>query len=671
MHLCNRASQKRILLLQYARILTGWNTLQNLLIAIIITGQTKGGTRLLLEEIHSPEDLKKLDRIQLDSLAKEIRGEILQTVSHNGGHLASNLGIVELTIALLRVFHPPEDKILLDVGHQCYPYKLLTGRFARFSSLRQWQGISGFPQPDESEYDPFTAGHASTAISAAAGFCRARDLLGQDHQVVALVGDGALTGGMCYEALNDAGSSKERMIVIVNDNGMSISGNTGALSGYLTYLRVSKGWINIKKVISSVLQHVPFVGEKLYSSFGRFKDNLRNFFVHDKYFSALGFHYFGPIDGHNEEALERILRRAKGFSEPVVIHVITQKGHGYQPAEDQPDVFHGIPPFYVESGAVRGGKKGLSFGREASDFLLEKCRQGLPVAAVCAAMTDGTGFSEWKNRMPDRLFDVGIAEEHAVTMAAGMAKGGMRPVAAIYDTFMQRAYDQILEDVCQQKLPVLFLLDRAGFSAADGSTHHGLFGLSYLLPMPGMRVYCPAGVGQLRSAVESALGISGPAAVRYPARVPDWEEKTDSLLQDAEKWTVIRKGTDCALLTAGTILEEGLKAADELDRHGISCRVVSCCRIKPLDTETLEGLAAEGIPFFTLEEHERIGGFGMYLSDWCREHGTSGPAAVFAVNDRFVPHGTRRDLLALCGIDAGTAADRILRTMNEMTGKER
>lgn len=622
---------------------------------------------MLLEEIHSPADVKRLDSSQLALLAREIREEILQTVSRNGGHLASNLGVVELTIAMLRVFNPPKDKILLDVGHQCYPYKLLTGRYARFSTLRQWQGISGFPQPEESEYDPFTAGHASTAISAAVGLSRARDLLGQDHHVVVLVGDGALTGGMCYEALNDAGSSKERMIVIVNDNGMSISGNTGALSGYLTYLRVSKGWINVKKAISSVLLHIPVFGEKLFERFGRFKDNIRNFFVHDRYFSALGFRYFGPIDGHNEEALERILRRASQFTEPVVIHVITQKGHGYQPAEDQPDVFHGIPPFYVESGAVRKSGKETMFGREACAYLLDKSGQGIPVAAVCAAMADGTGFADWKLRRPDRFFDVGIAEEHAVTMAAGLARGKMRPVVAIYDTFLQRAYDQILEDVCQQKLPVLFLLDRAGFSAADGSTHHGVFGLSYLLPMPGMHVYCPAGKGQMRGAIDAALSADGPTAIRYPARMPNWDRGTDALLKDAEQWTVIREGTDCVLLTAGTILEEGLKAAAILEGYGVSCRVVSCCRVKPLDEVCLKDLSTEEIPFFTLEEHEETGGFGMYVTSWCREQSVPAPRAVFAVKDRFVPHGTRQDLLELCGIDAQTIADTIKQRIQKQT----
>lgn len=624
---------------------------------------------MLLEEIHSPEDLKGLGRSELDLLAKEIRGEILRTVSENGGHLASNLGVVELTIALLRVFHPPADKILLDVGHQCYAYKMLTGRFGRFSTLRQWQGISGFPQPDESEYDPFTAGHASTAISAAVGFCRARKILGQDHQVIALVGDGALTGGMCYEALNDAGSSKERLIVIVNDNGMSISGNTGALSSYLTYMRVSKGWTNIKKVISSILLHIPFVGERLCAGFSSFKDHIRNFFVHDKYFSALGFRYFGPIDGHNEAALERVFRQAREFAEPVVIHVITQKGHGYQPAEDKPDVYHGVPPFYVESGAVRKDERDRSFGREASDYLLDKCEEGMPLAAVCAAMADGTGFSAWKIKRPERFFDVGIAEEHAVTMAAGLARGGMKPVVAIYDTFLQRSFDQILEDVCQQKLPVLFLLDRAGFSAADGSTHHGLFGLSYLLPMPGMTVYCPAGREQMKRAVEASLHSQGPAAVRYPARVPVWDEQTEALLIDAENWTDVRSGTDCALLAAGTILEEAVKASELLCGRGVSCRVVSCCRIKPLDTEALKRILSEGIPFFTLEEHQRTGGFGMYLTEWCQDHGSPGPVCSFAVKDRFVPHGSRRDLLSLCGIDAETVANEIEQMIGSGTEK--
>ena len=628
---------------------------------------SEGGSQALLERIHSPEDLKKMDPGQLESLAGEIRSEILQTVSRNGGHLASNLGVVELTIALLRVFSPPEDKILFDVGHQCYVYKLLTGRYDRFSTLREWQGISGFPQPQESEYDPFTAGHASTSISAAVGLCRSRDLLNQDYHVISVVGDGALTGGMCYEALNDAGSSKEPMIVIVNDNGMSISGNTGALSKYLTYMRVSKGWINIKKGISSVLEHIPLVGQPMLKAFTGAKDHIRNIFVHDKYFSALGFRYFGPIDGHNEAALEKTLTRVRTLREPVVIHIITQKGHGYQPAENQPDVYHGIPPFYVESGAVRRLSSKKSFGHEAARHLLDKSETDQRIAVVCAAMMDGTGFADWKQRCPDRIFDVGIAEEHAVTMAAGMAKGGLRPVAAIYDTFLQRAYDQMLVDVCQQKLPVLFLMDRAGFSGPDGATHHGLFGLSYLLPMPDMRVYCPACAGQLTEAIDYALRQDGPAAIRYPRSEPHWTEADEALLRDAERWNVLREGSDCALLSVGTIAEEAVRAHGLLAGEGISCRVYSCCRIKPLDTETLEPLLKEGIPVFTLEEHQKTGGFGTYLTLYCQQHHFPAPVHLFAVEDRFVPHGDRRELLSLCGLDAAAVAASIRRLMNGKT----
>ena len=625
---------------------------------------------MYLEKIHSPEDVKQLDSTQLTQLASEIREEILRTVSLNGGHLASNLGVVELSIALLRAFCPPQDKILLDVGHQCYPYKLLTGRFDRFGTLRRSGGLSGFPQPDESGYDVFTAGHASTAISAALGLCRARDALGQRHHVVAVVGDGALTGGMCYEALNDAGSSGEPLIVIVNDNGMSISKNTGALSNYLTLMRTSKGWIHIKKGVSGLLTQIPRVGQRLNDWIGGAKDHIKNLFVHDTYFRSLGFRYFGPIDGHDTEALEKLFRRVQQFDEPVLIHVITQKGRGYQPAVDQPDVFHGIPPFYVESGAVRSGSKTPAFGALACEALDRARENGVPVSVVCAAMADGTGLSVWQERHPESFFDVGIAEEHAVTMAAGMARGGLRPAVAIYDTFLQRGYDQMLEDVCQQRLPVLFLMDRAGFSGPDGATHHGIFGLSYLLSMPGMRVYCPVSGRQLKAAVGSALEGSGPVAVRYPRYEPDLSA-LPAVPEDPERWTVVSQGDDCALLAAGTMVTEALRAAALLNAKGIRCRVYACCRIKPLDEETLRTVCSENIPVFTLEEHQCTGGFGAYVTEFCQQNGFSAPLRVFAVPDRFVPHGSRKDLLELCGLDAAHVADEtekaFLQTRTERT----
>ena len=625
---------------------------------------------MYLEKIRRPDDLKALDISQLERLAEEVREEILRTVSHNGGHLASNLGVVELTIALLTSFSLPEDKILLDVGHQCYPFKLLTGRFERFSSLRTWEGLSGFPQPEESVYDTFTAGHASTAISAALGLCRARDLKGEKHHVAAVVGDGALTGGMCFEALNDAGSSREPMIVILNDNGMSISGNTGAVAEYLTYMRSSKGWLQLKKGVSSALLRVPKAGDRLYDRFGRFKDHIRNIFVRDTYFDSLGFRYFGPIDGHNISSLQRVLNRVKDMHEPVLIHVVTQKGRGYRPAEDQPDVFHGVPPFYVESGAARKTSGAEAFGETASRALLDALKKGAPVAAVCAAMTDGTGFSAWKTEAPDRLFDVGIAEEHAVTMAAGMARGGMRPAVAVYDTFLQRGYDQMMEDVCQQNLPVLFLMDRAGFSGADGATHHGIFGLSYLNTMPHMRVYCPASGDQLRSALRGALTQAGPAAVRYPRYIPRWPEETLELLTDAETWSCVREGTDACLLAMGAILEEALKAADILAQKGISCAVYACCRVKPLDEAALNSLFSSAAPVFTVEEHELSGGFGQAVTAYCQRAGLPAPAHIFAVPDRFVPHGDRTKLLALCGLSAGQMADRIGRIV-QISGEKR
>ena len=452
---------------------------------------------MVLERIHSSEDVKRLSSKELSVLAQELRARIIDSVSRNGGHLASNLGVVELTIALHRAFDFPKDALIFDVGHQCYAHKLLTGRADSFDTLRQFGGLAGFPRREESPYDAFDTGHASTAISAAAGMARARDLVGGSQSVVAVVGDGALTGGMCYEALSDAGSSKLRMIVVLNDNGMSISRNVGAVSRYLTHMRSSKGWFEAKHVVGDFLRRIPVVGNSLHAFFQRIKNSLRNIFVQDRLFDSLGFHYLGPVDGRDITGLERLFRRARQLDEPVLIHVVTKKGRGYSQAESDPTRLHGTPPFDVHTGEPLS-PAGKSMGKAAGDALCAMAAADSRIVAVTAAMTGSTGLGEFASRYPDRLYDVGIAEEHAVTMAAGLAAGGARPFVAIYARFFQRAYDQILLDVCEQHLPVCFLVDRAGL-IEDGVTHQGVYGNAFLTQMPGLTVLNAATCDELQA----------------------------------------------------------------------------------------------------------------------------------------------------------------------------
>ena len=614
---------------------------------------------MALQTLRSPRGLDQMKREELDALAREIREQIVQTVAKNGGHLSSNLGVVELTIALHRAFDCPEDKLVFDVGHQCYPHKLLTGRAQMFDTLRQTDGVCGFPRAEESVYDAYDTGHASTAISAALGFARARDLQGGDYHVVAVVGDGAMTGGMCYEALNDAGSSKTRLIVILNDNNMSISDSVGALCNYLTYLRVSKGWVSIKRVVSKFLSGIPLCGQALCRLFQRFKDHLRNIFIHDRFFSALGFRYLGPIDGQDIEGIERVLRRAKTLSEPVLIHVTTKKGQGYPPAENMPAAFHGTPPFRVETGEREGGAKGAAFGRGAAEKLTELARTDPRVVVVTAAMTEGVGFAGFLKEYPTRLFDVGIAEEHAVTMAAGLARGGMRPVVAIYDTFLQRAFDQIVEDVCLQNLPVLFLLDRAALSGHDGATHHGVFGLAYLTPVPNLRVLCPRSIGELEKMIDWAMGQNGPVAIRYPRLEDESVREIPCGAFAPGKWETLLPGKDLALLCVGPMVGIGLRAAALLKARGVQARVVNASSVKPLDAALLQTLDREGTPCYTLEECVPFGGFGSAVAALCAQEKWRAPRALVTLPDRFVPHGDDDTLLSRCGLSPEAIAQRI------------
>ena len=610
-----------------------------------------------LSEITSPASIKALPEKELQALADDIRGAIIRTVALNGGHLASNLGAVELTIALHRTLDCPRDKLIFDVGHQCYAHKILTGRYHQFSSLRKTDGLCGFPRREESPYDAFDTGHASTAISAAVGMARARDIRGENWHVAAVVGDGAMTGGMCYEALNDAGSSQIPMMVVLNDNGMSISRNVGALSRQLTRLRISRGWLGAKKNVSEALMRIPLAGPHLHRVFQRIKDGLRNVLVTDRFFTSLGFQYFGPIDGHDIVGMERVFRRCLEIDKPVLVHVVTKKGMGFSQAEEKPEKYHGVAPFELENGKNRG-MEGPSMGKRAGEFIAELAEKEKKICVVTAAMTDSTGFGQFAKRYPNRLYDVGIAEEHAVTMAAGMAAAGMRPFVAIYETFLQRAYDQMMDDICLQRLPACFLMDRAGLGGEDGATHHGVFGVSMLSTLPHMTVLCPRCEMEMREMINWALTQEGPVAIRDPRSIPDMEAPPYKQYVPG-KWETLRHGSGACLLGASSILRECLTAASLLEKEGIQTMVVNASTLHPLDEEMLKRLSEKGTPLITVEEHALSGGFGHGVAAWCAQAHLPGPAAMIALPDAFVPHGSRNALLKRCGLDAESIAGQV------------
>lgn len=614
---------------------------------------------MLIEQIHEPADLKKLNIRQLKQLCDELRAEIINVVSEHGGHLASNLGVVELTVAVHYVFDTPGDKLVMDVGHQSYAHKLLTGRYQVFHTLRQKGGISGFPQQEESEYDAFTAGHASTAISAALGMARTRDIMRGDYEVVALVGDGALTGGMCYEALNDAGQSNTRMIVLLNDNDMSIAPNVGALSRYLTRMRQSKGYIAVKHGVRDRLEKHPKLGEPLYRALSKFRNKIRSLFVDDKFFSALGFKYIGPVDGHDLRHLIRVLRRAKGEDKPQLIHVVTQKGRGYQPAEDHPTTFHGVAPFYLESGS-RKREGEMASGKVVASQLADMADNDIRICVITAAMPMGTGMDLFQQAHPDRCFDVGIAEEHAVTMAAGMASQGMKPYVAIYSTFLQRAYDQILMDVCRNGLPVTFLIDRAGLVGEDGETHQGVFDLSYLRSVPGLVVAAPRDVRDLKKLVEISQDYDGPMAIRYPKGCEDMGPGIQSQQRfDIGQWELLSDGRDVMIFAVGRMVPLAMQAAIELMGKGVSAGVVDARFVAPMDVELLRRKAAGVRLAVTVEENVLAGGFGEGVLDALSSMGLDVPVLTLGVPDRFIAQATVAQQTAECALDALSIARRI------------
>lgn len=622
----------------------------------------------LLNRIEKPEDVKALTVRELEQLASELRHFIIDTVSQNGGHLAPNLGTVELTLALYSVFSFPEDKLVWDVGHQAYTHKILTGRKDAFHTLRKKGGITGFPNRFESAYDAFGVGHASTSISAALGMALARDAKGEKNQVIAVIGDGALTGGESFEALNNAGDLGTKLIVILNDNEMSIDANVGAMSEYLSRIRIAPQYARAKRDMGSLLMSIPHIGDKVYKTASHLKDGVRSVLVPGSLFEEMGFHYIGPIDGHNIGLLEEVLVSAKEMEGPVLIHIHTVKGKGYKPAEQAPEKFHGVGCFDPSTG--KSAKKAgcaPSYTSVFSKALIDLAKDRPDILAITAAMPSGTGLKAFGQAYPKRFFDVGIAEEHAMTLAAGMAAAGMHPVIALYSTFAQRAYDQLIHDVCLQNLPVTLCLDRAGLVGEDGPTHHGVFDLSYLRQMPNMCVMAPKDEEELRHMLATAIAIEGPAAVRYPRGAGLGVPLTDSLeTLPVGKAEVLQEEGDIAFLAVGTMVEKAKEAAAILKEEGIEAAVVNMRFIKPLDTELLGEMARTKKLLITAEENVLAGGFGSAVAEYLADHGIEVPLLRFGIPDRFIEQGTRRELLSLCGLQPDEMAERIREWLSQL-----
>ena len=612
-----------------------------------------------LDKINSPADVKKLSVPQLEQLAKEIRQLLISVISHTGGHLAPNLGVVELTLALHKVFNTPEDKIIFDVGHQAYIHKIITGRREQFPTLRQYGGLSGFHKRSESEHDAFGTGHSSTSISAALGMACARDLQGEDYNVVAVIGDGSMTGGMAFEALNNAGMLHKNMIVVLNDNEMSISKNVGAMSEYLYQLRTGETYNKIKNDIEGWLKNMEF-GSDVLKAIRRLKGSVKYLMVPTSIFEELGFTYLGPVDGHDLEGLLDVLQAAKKINGPVMVHVLTKKGKGYKPAEESPNKFHGTGPFDIATGKkITNPNAPVSYTEVFGKTLSKLADTDDKIVGITAAMPDGTGLNIFAEAHKDHFFDVGIAEQHAVTAAAGMAAAGMKPVAAIYSTFMQRAYDSIVHDICMQKLHVTLCLDRAGLVGDDGYTHHGVFDYAYLRSIPNMTIMAPKDENELQHMLKTALDFDGPVSVRYP-RGSGVGVALDTQWQDLPigKAEVLRTGKDVCFWAIGSMVQTALDAAELLEAQGISAGVVNMRFAKPLDVELLREHAQSYGKIITLEEGVLAGGVGSAILEELNENKLLEQCEVrcFGIPDVFVMHGDKKLLLRDLGLDTPTIA---------------
>ncbi|MBU6135186.1 1-deoxy-D-xylulose-5-phosphate synthase [Clostridium tertium] len=591
----------------------------------------------ILDKITSPGEVKELSNVELEVLAGEIREFLIDSVSKTGGHLASNLGVVELTISLFKSFNLEKDKIVWDVGHQSYVHKILTGRKDQFNNLRKYNGLSGFPKRCESKYDAFDTGHSSTSISAALGMARARDIKNEDNQVVAVIGDGALTGGMALEALNDVGFKKTKMIVILNDNQMSISHNVGGLSTHLNNLRMEPRYNKLKSNINETLSNSN-AGKKLASCISRFKDSIKQFVVPSMLFEDMGLKYIGPINGHDIETMTEVLEKAKQIDEPVIIHVVTSKGKGYELAEKNPNKFHGVSPFDLESGEAYIPSE-RSYSKVFGDAMLDLAKEDERIVAITAAMPDGTGLKGFAKEFPNRFFDVGIAEAHATTLAAGLASANLKPVFAVYSTFLQRAFDQLIHDVCIQNMPVIFAIDRAGLVGEDGETHQGMFDLSYLSQVPNMTVLAPKHLNEIKVMLKWAFTQNGPVAIRYPRGTDCCNEMNPLTEISYGKWERIITGEKIAIIAVGKMLQHALLAKEILKSNGINPTIINATFVKPLDKNMLENLVKEGYDIVTIEDNIINGGFGSYVLMKLYELGFRNKFKALGFKDKFVPQG--------------------------------
>lgn len=615
---------------------------------------------MILEKINKPNDIKKLDPIEYNQLADEIRMFLIDNISKTGGHLASNLGVVELTMALHLVFNLPQDKLIWDVGHQSYTHKILTGRKNQFDQLRKFGGMSGFPKRNESDYDAFDTGHSSTSISAGLGYVCARDIKKEHYNVISVIGDGALTGGMAYEALNNASQVKGNFIIVLNDNNMSISKNVGGVSKMLGDIRASGSYYDLKEGVSNTLYKLPH-GEILVDRIKRTKTSLKQFIVPNQMFESMGVTYLGPINGHDINKLIKVFKVAKRIDHAVLVHVVTQKGHGYKPAERNPSKFHGIAPFDVKTGNVLSSGNGQSYSQVFSDALCAIAKKDDKVAAITAAMPDGTGLAKFSKWYPERFFDVGIAEEHAVTFSAGLAAGGMKPVFAVYSSFLQRAYDQIVHDVCIQQLHVVFAVDRAGLVGSDGETHQGIFDVSYLRNIPNMTMFAPKNAWELREALTFALEkYAGPFALRYPRgqAVTDFEEfKAPIVYGKAE---IMYWESEIVLFAAGNMVKTADIVRKNLKEKGYQVSLINARFLKPFDEMTIQKCAKHHRLLVTMEENVLKGGFGEGISCYVSECQLAVHVLNIALPDDYVEHGSVAILQAEAGIDAETVTERVV-----------
>ena len=614
---------------------------------------------MILELINGPEDIKKLTGKELDILRQEIRDFLIGKISRTGGHLASNLGVVELTMAIYLVFDLPKDKIIWDVGHQSYTHKILSGRKGEFDDLRQYGGMSGFPKRKESPCDAFDTGHSSTSISAGLGLAQARDVSGEDHFVVSVIGDGALTGGMAYEALNNAARIKKNFIIILNDNNMSISENVGGMSRYLNGIRTGDGYLDLKKYVTNVLSRIPVIGDELIDKISRTKNGIKQLLIPGMLFENMGITYLGPVDGHDVKALSRALKEAKKLDHAVLVHVITKKGKGYEPAEKNPARFHGVEPFDVVTGESKKEKKYPSYTDVFSRTICQLAEKDPKITAVTAAMPDGTGLKRFSRLYPDRFFDVGIAEEHAVTSAAGMAAGGLKPVVAVYSSFLQRGFDQILHDVCIQNLPVVFAVDRAGLVGSDGETHQGIFDLSFLSAIPNMSIFAPKNMWELKAGLEFAVSFGGPFAIRYPRGEAYRGLKEFHAPVEYGRGEMLYEEKDIALLAVGSMVSTGEHVREKLKAEGWNCTLANGRFVKPFDEGLVDRLAKNHWLVVTMEENVLQGGYGLIVTRYIHEHYPHVKVMNIAIPDGYVEHGNVSLLRKGLGIDSDSVIWRM------------